>query len=75
MDRRAIALILIGVGWRLALPIVLGAVGGVWLDGRLGSKPWFALVGLGLGTLVGYYGVYRLLLPIIREATGKKEKA
>lgn len=71
---REIALTLVGVGWRLALPIVLGTMGGVWLDRRLDSRPWFALAGLGLGTLLGYYSVYRLLLPIIREATGKKEK-
>lgn len=47
-----------GLGWVLALPLALGALGGRlvarWLD-----RPTLALVGLGLGLAAGAYGVYR----------------
>ena len=74
MASREIALLLTGVGWRLALPIVLATIGGAWLDRRLDTRPWFSLGGLVLGTVVGFYSVYRLLLPIIKEATGNQGK-
>ncbi len=75
MDWRLLTSVLIGVGWRLAVPMVGLTLLGVWLDGRFGTRPWLALVGLGLGIVIGYYAVYRLLLPIMKEAQkGKKDK-
>ncbi len=74
MDWGYVGSVLLGVGWRLALPMILGVLGGVWLDNRLHTGFWLALAGLALGTAVGFYSVYRLLLPIIRQAQGKDKQ-
>ncbi len=47
-----------GLGWMLVLPLALGAAGGRLLARWL-ERPWIALVGLGLGLVVGAYGVFR----------------
>lgn len=70
-----VAQVLVGVGWRLALPMVLLTILGVWLDRQWGTKPWLSLAGLVLGMAIGYYSVYRLLLPIMKgQDKGKEDK-
>jgi F0F1-type ATP synthase assembly protein I len=59
------ALRLIGVGFFIGVSIVLGVVVGRWLDIRLNTSPVLAIVGLLLGITVAFYGVYRMLLPLI----------
>ena len=55
---------LLGVGWYVAICIVGGVWGGVWLDDRLGTSPLFLLIGLMLGIGVAGAGVYRMLTPL-----------
>lgn len=50
-----------GVGWYLAGAIVLGALGGSWLDGWAGTSPLFLLLGLLLGVVLAFYGTYRMV--------------
>ncbi len=57
------ALQFVGVGWYIALCIVLGTLGGVWLDRRLGTVPLFSLLGILGGVALGFYGLYRMLAP------------
>ena len=52
----------IGIGWYIATAIVLGTLGGWWLDRQVGSAPLFLLLGLALGLTVGFYGVYRMMM-------------
>ena len=52
---------LLGVGWYVAICIVGGVWGGVWLDEKLGASPLFLLIGLMLGIGVAGAGVYRML--------------
>jgi F0F1-type ATP synthase assembly protein I len=59
------ALRLIGVGFFIGSSIVLGVVVGLWLDGRFDTSPVLVIVGLLLGIVVAFYGVYRMLLPLI----------
>lgn len=59
------ALRLIGVGFFIGSSIVLGVVVGRWFDIRLNTSPVLAIVGLLLGITVAFYGVYRMLLPLI----------
>ena len=47
---------LIGIGWYVALSIILGVVGGVFLDKWLDSKPAFTLAGLFLGLFFAFCG-------------------
>ena len=72
MSRRGfvLAVRLLGLGWYVALSIILGAFGGHWLDGRLGTDGVFILVGVSLGTIVALYGVYRLVEPLMGGDNG-----
>ena len=67
MSRWTAALQLVGVGFFIGSSIVLGVVAGLWLDSRLNTSPALGIAGLVLGILVAFYGVYRMLLPIMRN--------
>ena len=65
MGRWSAAFRLIGVGFYIGGSIVLGVVVGRWLDSKLNTEPILVIVGLIVGTIVAFYGVYRMLLPLI----------
>jgi F0F1-type ATP synthase assembly protein I len=67
MRRWQAALNIIGVGWFVGLSILLGVLGGLWLDSKLDTQPVFVLVGLFLGLIVAGFGVYRMLLPFFKN--------
>ena len=71
MSRWERALRLLGVGWYVGICIVLGVWGGLWLDEKLNTKPVLVIVGLVLGVITAFYGVYRMILPNI---AGKQDK-
>ena len=58
---------LLGLGWYVALSIVLGVGGGLWLDGRLDVRPLFTLLGLALGLVVAFYGAYKMVQPLLKN--------
>ena len=62
-----LALRLLGMGWYIALCIVLGVGGGLWLDRRLNVLPLFTLVGVVLGSALAFYGVYKMVAPLLGE--------
>ncbi len=72
MSRWVAALRLTGVGFYIAACILLGIYGGLWLDGKLNTKPILMIVGLLLGLTVAFYGVYRMIRPLI-DNRQKKE--
>ena len=59
------ALRFIGVGWYVGSCIVLGVLGGVWLDNKLNTEPILLIVGLILGITSAFYGVYRIFQPLL----------
>ena len=61
---------LVGVGWYVAICIVGGVWGGVWLDEKLETSPLLLLIGLMLGIGVAGAGVYRMLAALV-SADGK----
>lgn len=67
MDRRLIALRLLGLGWYVALCIVVGAVGGIWLDRLSGLTPLFTLLGVLFGTVAAFYGLYKMVIPLFNS--------
>ena len=75
MDRRTLATVLqlVGVGWYVALCIVGGTLGGLWLDGRLETLPAFTLTGVVLGGGVAFYGTYKMVLPIVKSSYGEQK--
>ena len=72
MRRWVAALRLIGVGFFVGGSIVLGVVAGMWLDTRLNSGPIWVIVGLFLGLVIAFYGVYRMLLPFLNNKRDKE---
>jgi len=74
MGRWEAALRFIGVGWFIGLSILLGVWGGLWLDNKFGTKPILVIVGLLLGLAVAFYGVYRMLLPLLRNKRDKENR-
>jgi len=72
MGRWEAALRFIGVGWFVGLTILLGVWGGLWLDEKLGTAPVMVIAGLILGLVVAFYGVYRMLLPLMRSKRDKE---
>ena len=48
------------VGMAMAISIAIGAIGGYYMDRWLGSKPWFALIGLGVGIAAAFRNLFTL---------------
>jgi F0F1-type ATP synthase assembly protein I len=48
-----------GLGVQFAVGIVVFTFAGMWLDRRLGSSPWFLLVGVFIGCVGGFFSIYR----------------
>ncbi len=73
MSRWVVALRLIGVGFFIGGSILLGVVAGLWLDSKLNTSPILVIVGLVLGIVVAFYGVYQMILPLIRNKQDKEK--
>jgi len=54
---------LLTVGWYVPLSLVIPTGIGFWLDrpDKLDSHPLLTLIGFGVGTVVAFYGLYRML--------------
>ena len=63
---------LLGIGWYVALSIVGGGFGGLWLDRWLDLSPLFTLLGLGAGIMVAGIGMYRMLIAVLSNAPDSK---
>ena len=68
MNRRLLALRLLGLGWYVAICIVVGAAGGLALDRWLNLAPLFTLSGVLLGTVAAFYGLFKLIRPLLASA-------
>ena len=38
---------------------------GLWIDRKLGSIPAFTIIGVIVGTVLSFYGIYKMLLPLL----------
>jgi ATP synthase protein I len=47
------------VGLELGIAVIVGLLGGMWLDNRFGTTPWLMLVFLVLGLVAGFRNVLR----------------
>ena len=74
LDRGTLVLALqfIGIGWYIAACIVIGLVSGRWLDQALSTAPLLMLVGLTLGIVTAFYGMYRMIVPLVARSHGTK---
>ena len=71
MSRWVAALRLTGVGFFIGGAITLGVFTGLWLDEKLNTS-LFGIIGLALGLVVAFYGVFRMLLPLIGNKRNKE---
>lgn len=53
-------LVLVGVGMEFAGVVVVMALGGWWLDEKLGTSPMVTLIGLTIGLVGGVYNLWRV---------------
>lgn len=54
---------LLTVGWYMVLSLMIPVGIGYWLDrpGMLDKRPLFTLIGLGVGTVIAFFGLVRML--------------
>ena len=71
MNLWVLAVRLTGLGWYVALCIVFGVVGGLALDGLLETKPLFMLLGILLGSVVAFWGLYKMVQPLLNAAANQ----
>lgn len=57
----------VGLGTGLAFTVLAGLGAGLWLDGRLGTEPWFLVLG-------GSLGVGAALLHFFRTVSGPSKR-
>lgn len=60
-----VALRLTGLGWYIAFCVVAGIVLGILLDRGTGLSPLFAIIGVILGSVAAFWGVYKMILPVV----------
>jgi ATP synthase protein I len=60
-----LALRLTGLGWYVAACVVGGLFGGYQLDRWAGTLPLFVLIGMVLGSVVAFYGLFRMVVPLL----------
>ena len=49
------------VGFQLAAAVVIGLLGGNYLDTKIGTAPWLAIISLILGSVGGFWNLIRIL--------------
>jgi ATP synthase protein I len=63
----------LGVGFYIVACILGGVLLGLWLDGKFNTAPILLLVGLVLGLVSAFWGVYQMLMPFMKNnKTGRK---
>jgi len=72
MKKWGMALRVTGVGFYVGGSIVLGVFAGLWLDSKLNTAPILVIVGLLLGLVVAFYGVWKMLAPFIGKERDKE---
>jgi zinc transporter ZupT len=69
------AIQLLIVGFYVAASLLIPTLIGLWLGTKAHHELLFPLIGLGVGTLIMVYGVYRMVWPFLQEAKREgKEK-
>jgi F0F1-type ATP synthase assembly protein I len=71
MQRWSTALKVLEVGWFVGIAIVAGVLGGRWLDTKLGTQPFFVIIGLFLGLATAIYGAVKMILPVLKDDDDK----
>ena len=62
-----------GIGWYIAIAILLPTMVGARADGKLGTSPLLLLVVLLLGLITAFYGTYRMITRSFSGERGPRE--
>lgn len=62
------------VGFSIAGPVVICLAVGYWLDLRLGTLPWIALVLTATGAILGPIIAYRWVTTVMRQRFADREQ-
>jgi ATP synthase protein I len=62
----------LGLGTTLAVTVLAGVGGGYWLDGRLGTRPVFLLLGGALGVGAALYHFFTAVARLNKRQAGPK---
>jgi F0F1-type ATP synthase assembly protein I len=62
------------VGLELVLSILVGFLGGRWLDGKLGTNGWLTVIGFVFGTVAGFRALYRAAVKMRKETEAEDER-
>jgi hypothetical protein len=65
---------LLGIGTYVALCIVLGTLGGRWLDSQFDTGNLLTVVGLFLGLVLAIYGGLQQLFQVLREIDARRKE-
>jgi hypothetical protein len=64
---------LLGIGFYIAITIVLGTVGGIAVDGALGTGKLFTVLGLSLGLVMALYGGWVQLKEVLDAINRRRD--
>ncbi len=64
-----LAMQMVGLGWYVAVCIVIGVFAGLWLDRKFETSPAFLLAGTLLGVATAFYGMYKLMAPFLKDSS------
>jgi F0F1-type ATP synthase assembly protein I len=53
-------LVMLGAATEVGFVAAAMAIGGWWLDGRLGTEPWLMIIGLAFALIAGIYKLWKL---------------
>jgi ATP synthase protein I len=65
----------LAVGLELAVAISIGALGGRYLDGKLGTAPYLLLLGLFLGIAAGFRSLFALARKAQKRASAPDQES
>jgi len=62
------------LGYMIAIPVVVLAVGGAWLDKKIGTSPWVLLLGAGSSIVMTSFMVYSKVAGLMSDLGGAQDK-
>jgi hypothetical protein len=65
---------LLGIGTYVAVCIVLGTLGGRWLDGQFDTGSLLTVIGLFLGLGLAIYGAVQQLFDVLHEIDARRKE-
>ena len=59
------------LGLEMGLSVLLGLLGGRWLDERFGTKPWLSITGVLLGIAAAFFALFKISKSLLKAGQTK----